>query len=128
MHHSVLVLHSNVDAAIQSLREDAAAIRTHVRREYGDYLQPEEYAVQVEVSWLGKNSHYEIESEVCKCTDCDETSTSVTHVSIYDACCGRFWQVERVPSAECSCTLIMSTLHSCISFIIQKSDICSANR
>lgn len=63
--HSTLVLHSNVDAAIKLLQEDAATVRAHVRREYGDYLQSYEYSVHVEVSWLGTNSHYEVESQVC---------------------------------------------------------------
>jgi hypothetical protein len=62
--HNRLVLHSNVDEAIRLLQEDAAAVRAHVRREYGKYLQSGEYSVHVQVSWLGANSHYDVESQV----------------------------------------------------------------
>lgn len=75
--HSALVLHSRVDTASKLLQEDAAAVRAHVRREYSTFLQSEEYSVHVEVSWLGANSHYDVESQVsclfrcelCYCTD-----------------------------------------------------------
>ena len=62
--HSALVLHSNVDEAMKLLQEDAAAVRAHVRREYGDVLRSDEYSVHVEVAWLGANSHYDVESQV----------------------------------------------------------------
>jgi hypothetical protein len=70
--HSTLVLHSNVNAAIKLLQEDAAAVRAHVRHVYGEHLQVGEYSVHVEVSWLGANAHYDVETQVCCSANCQQ--------------------------------------------------------
>lgn len=62
--HSAVVLVADLDGGLARLHSDAAAVRSYIRTMHGGDLMPGEYAVNVQVSWLGTNPQYQMETQV----------------------------------------------------------------
>eukprot|EP00892_Ulva_mutabilis_P009419 jgi/Ulvmu1/684/UM010_0056.1 len=61
--HSAVVITADVDGGLERLRRDAAAVRSYVRSMHGADLMRGEFAVNVQVSWLGENHGYQMEMQ-----------------------------------------------------------------
>lgn len=64
VHHSAVVLVEDLESGLQKLRGDAAAVRSHIRSAHGGDLMAGEFAVNVQVAWLGENHDYQMEAQV----------------------------------------------------------------
>jgi hypothetical protein len=66
--YSLVVLTSSPATTMSQLHTDAAAIRTHLKEAYSQHLQTGEYAVNVQITIVGTNEGYQVDTQVCPST------------------------------------------------------------
>lgn len=79
--HSLVVLTSLPATAMGQLHTDAAAIHAHLKEAYSQQLQAGEYAVNIQITLVGTNEGYQVDTQV-------RSSTALSRVAAHTSASG----------------------------------------